>query len=301
MDGEHPASEPGSGATPQPEQSPVDDPRPDGARPRREPAFNLPGVIVFCCALLLGLHALRTALSTETDNTLVAALAFLPARVTLALHVLSDQQLGQDFRTAVDGNAILAEQIRFLLGDGQLKPWTFASYALLHASWAHVGFNCVWLVAFGSAVARRFSALRFLALMVVAAILGAVAQWAADIASFQLVIGASAAVSGAMGAAVRFVFRPSDEPRRLFDRALVNEPFRQPALTLRQTFTTRVALLFIAIWFGTNLLFGVYPALSGMGDGPVAWQAHIGGFLAGLLLFSLFDPAQHRHVQAPPD
>ncbi len=291
MEGEHPTPSTGA-AAPEPSaaaQSP----------PRREPAFNLPGVIVFSCAVLLGLHALRLALSNESDNTLVAALAFLPARATIALHILSDEQLGRSFQAAVGRNAIVAEQIQFLLSDGQLKPWTFASYALLHASWAHVGFNCIWLVAFGSAVARRFTALRFLLLMLVAAVIGALVQWAADIASFQLVIGASAAVSGAMGAAVRFVFRPNDEPRRLFDRALVNEPFRQPALTLAQTFTNKVALLFILFWFGTNLLFGIFPALSGMGDGAVAWQAHIGGFLAGLLLFPLFDPARLK-VALPP-
>ena len=263
--------------------------------PRREPMFNLPGVIVVSCIVLVGLHALRAIVSVETDNQIVAYLAFMPARVSIALH-LASAQVTDAYNAAVEHSPIMAAQIDFLVGDGHLRWWTFLTYALLHGSWAHVGFNCVWLVAFGSAVARRFTALRFLSLMAVAAVAGALLDYAVDVASFQIVIGASAAVSGAMGAATRFVFRPSDEPTRIFDRAKLDEAFRQPALTLRQTFTTKTALVFIIFWFVTNLLFGYFPALGGMGDGPIAWQAHIGGFLVGLLLFPLFD---RRPVVAP--
>ena len=249
---------------------------------RREPAFNIPGVIVACCALLLGIHGVREVLSVETDNALVAALAFIPARITLALH-LAPNQLTSAYHALVDRNPILASQLDFLMGDGQMRPWTFLTYAFLHASWAHVGFNCIWLVAFGSAVARRFSALRFLLLLVVAAVAGAAVQYLTNITSFELVIGASAAVSGAMGAVVRFVFRPSDEPRRMFDRSRLNDAFCQPGLSLRQTFTNKAAVIFIIVWFASDLLFGLYPALSGISTAPVAWQAHIGGFLAGRL------------------
>ena len=49
-------------------------------------------------------------------------------------------------------------------------------------------------------------------------------------------------------------------------------------------------LAFLAVWFGINILFGL-GSQSITGDNEVvAWQAHIGGFLAGLLLFSWFDP-----------
>ena len=47
---------------------------------------------------------------------------------------------------------------------------------------------------------------------------------------------------------------------------------------------------FLAIWFGVNILFGVGSIEIGMDGASVAWQAHIGGFFAGLVLFSLFDP-----------
>jgi membrane associated rhomboid family serine protease len=58
-------------------------------------------------------------------------------------------------------------------------------------------------------------------------------------------------------------------------------------------------LAFLAIWFGVNIIFGVGSIAIGMDEGQsVAWQAHIGGFFAGLLLFSLFDPVPHRDADA---
>lgn len=263
------------------------------ATPRRdrEPAFNIPGVIVACCVVLFGIHALRLLVSTETDNRIVATFAFVPARTSIALHVATDR-LAAAYQALVENNPVVASQLDFLLGDGRARWWTFVTYAFLHASWMHVGFNCIWLVAFGSAVARRFSRWRFLLLLVVSAAAGAVTQYLFDITSFQVIIGASAAVAGAMGAATRFVFRPA-APMRIFDRSRIDEAFRRPALSLRQTFTTKAALVFIIFWFVTNLLFGLIPRLGGAGDGLIAWQAHLGGFAAGLLLFPLFDPARH--------
>ncbi len=271
------------------EALPSDPPRP--ARRRREPAFNVPAVIVVVCGVLLGIHGLRALISNEADNGLVAQLAFIPARITLALFPKS-VALVDSYQAIVAQNPIFAQQIGFLLGDGQLKPWTLLTYALLHASWAHVGFNCIWLVAFGSAVARRFSTPSFLLMLCAAAIAGALAQWLANYASFGLVIGASGAVSGAMGAAVRFVFRPNEEPRQIFDRRGLDAAYRLPALSLRDTLANRTALVFIVFWFATDLLFGLFPALSGISDQPVAWQAHIGGFLVGILAFPLFDRRQ---------
>ncbi|HMN88148.1 MAG TPA: rhomboid family intramembrane serine protease, partial [Bauldia sp.] len=55
----------------------------------------------------------------------------------------------------------------------------------------------------------------------------------------------------------------------------------------------RVAI-FLLVWFGLNLVFGLLPAGGGLASGAVAWEAHVGGFIAGLLLFPLFDPVPRR-------
>ena len=64
----------------------------------------------------------------------------------------------------------------------------------------------------------------------------------------------------------------------------------------------RRALTFLIAWFATNLLFGLGSISFGIGGGAIAWQAHIGGFAAGLLLFSAFDPVRRADSAglAPP-
>ena len=55
---------------------------------------------------------------------------------------------------------------------------------------------------------------------------------------------------------------------------------------------------FLAVWFGVNIIFGVGSIAIGADGASVAWQAHIGGFFAGLLLFSLFDPVPRTATNA---
>jgi membrane associated rhomboid family serine protease len=69
-----------------------------------------------------------------------------------------------------------------------------------------------------------------------------------------------------------------------------------PAAPLLVTLRNPRVIAFLAVWFGFNLLFGL-GSLPVIADGQsVAWQAHVGGFLAGLLLFSAFDPVEPKAV-----
>jgi membrane associated rhomboid family serine protease len=162
--------------------------------------------------------------------------------------------------------------------------WTFVSYSLLHADWMHFGVNSVWLLPIGSAVARRFGPVRFLGFFAVTAAAGAALHLATHAGEQYPMIGASAAVSGAMAAAMRFAFQRGGPLGILRGE---DESYRVPAIPLTGVLSDARVLLFLAVWFGINLIFGITSPLS---DQPVAWQAHIGGFLAGLLLFSWFDP-----------
>ena len=74
-----------------------------------------------------------------------------------------------------------------------------------------------------------------------------------------------------------------------------------PAASLAEVFSDSRILFFLAIWFSSNLLFGIgVPSLPGT-EQSVAWQAHIGGFLAGLFLFSWFDPVPPRSKIPPAE
>ncbi|HEY8071784.1 MAG TPA: rhomboid family intramembrane serine protease, partial [Methylocystis sp.] len=59
--------------------------------------------------------------------------------------------------------------------------------------------------------------------------------------------------------------------------------------TLAQTFSDPRAMVFLMSWLLVNFLYGLVPQAPG-GAGVIAWEAHIGGFMAGLLLFGWFDP-----------
>ena len=65
-----------------------------------------------------------------------------------------------------------------------------------------------------------------------------------------------------------------------------------PALPLSAVLRDPRVLIFLGVWFGLNLLFGLGSLGVDGGDQAIAWQAHIGGFLAGLLAFALFDPVK---------
>ena len=69
---------------------------------------------------------------------------------------------------------------------------------------------------------------------------------------------------------------------------LMHVLFRHPSRTERQARPRTQAITFVCLWLLFNWIFGVYGAeLMGYGE-RIAWQAHVGGFAAGLLLFPLF-------------
>jgi membrane associated rhomboid family serine protease len=216
-------------------------------------------------AVLILIHAVRMlAFTANFDFEVLLRFGFIPVRYdpSLVLGGTLPGGVGADF-------------------------WTFLTYALLHADITHLGFNSVWLLAFGTPVARRFGAARFLFFMVVTAAAGAAAHLATHVGEFLPMIGASAAISGAMAAAARFAFQRGGPLRVRDNRA---ESFRVPAASLGAALRDSRILIFLAIWFGVNLIFGIGSISISGAEQAVAWQAHIGGFVSGLLLFGWFDP-----------
>jgi membrane associated rhomboid family serine protease len=268
---------------------------------KRERLFNVPGVILWLVAIMGLIHAVRTyALGNEADFDLLATFAFTPARLTAQFDAAGVAAALRELALRGGGEIDYAT---FFFGDASAQPWTLLTYAFLHADWMHFGLNSIWLLAFGAPVARRFGTLRFMALFCVTALLGVLMHYALHAYDAMPIIGASAAVSGAMGAALRFVFQPG-APLGLALALRPDEPlaYRLPALPLRRAFQDRRVLTFMVFWFVTNFIFGIAAQPLGLSEGGVAWEAHVGGFLAGLLLFSLFDPKPSDFaMQAEPD
>jgi membrane associated rhomboid family serine protease len=234
-------------------------------RPRRQPMLNVPGVVAALIAVMGLVHAVLFLMLTEEQRTeFLLLFAFIPARYDASLmpEVVWPGGVGADI-------------------------WTFISYALIHGNLAHLLFNAVWLLAFGSPVARRFGSVRFLAFMAVTAAAGAAVHLLTHYGELLPMIGASAAISGAMAAATRFAFQRGGPLAYGGD---TEDAYRVPAADLLTSLRDKRVLAFLAVWFGVNILFGVW-AVSATGfEQSIAWQAHIGGFLAGLVAFPIFDP-----------
>ncbi len=226
--------------------------RPPDLRERpREPVFNLPAIVVALIALCVGIFLVEFYLLTaDQDYAFVVRAAFIPERYS---------------------------------GDYPIDIYAFTSpvtYSLLHGGWLHLVINMVSLAAFGSPLANRLGAVRFVLFWIVASVAAAALQYVMNLGESSYLVGASGAISGMMGAAARFGFR--------IDRSAGRAGFAGPILPVRIVFGSRTVVSFLAIWMAVNLVTGLGSVVPGM-DSQIAWEAHIGGFLVGFFGIALFD------------
>jgi len=231
-----------------------------------EPIFNVPGIVM----AIIGIFALVRAgeeflLTSEEDIAFLYYFAFIPARYDTSL--------------LPPGS--------FPGGVGA-EIWTFVTYAFLHGDTSHLAMNSIWFLPFGSAVARRFGIVRVIGFFVITAAAGALVHLITHHGELVPMIGASAAVSGFMAGAIRFAFQRGG-PLTMF-RSDDASAYLVPAAPLAVALRDPRILVFLLAWFGLNLLFGIGSIGLPGGEQSIAWQAHFGGFIAGLLLFSVFDP-----------
>ena len=256
-------------------EAPLDNPQelpPDRAiRAPHEPILTLPPALTAYVVVIAVIH-LRVFLPPELENWTIDVFGFIPKRYDTSL-------LDYTFP-----------------GGTGAKVWTFVTYSLLHANLTHIVFNVLWLLPFGSALARRFGAVRFFLFMAVTAAAGALAHLLTHEHAVAPMIGASASVSGTMAAAIRFAFVQGSFLS--FSRGDAEAAAKVPALSLWRALRNPRVLGFLAVWFGINIIFGLGSIAIGIDGASVAWQAHIGGFFAGLVLFSLFDPVQRKASDA---
>ncbi|WP_316354932.1 rhomboid family intramembrane serine protease [Devosia sp.] len=229
-------------------------------QPGREPIFLLPGDVTAIIGVLVAIHLASTLVLNQAGQMqLVFWFAFQPLRIIAGLDDLS-----------------LAVPL----------IWTPFSHALLHASWEHLLVNAAWFAIFATPVSRRYGAGPMMAIFFVSAAAGAALFAATTLYSGSYLIGASGGVAGLTGAAVRFIFQPvivAQHPET-GERVVVGRRLASFGDLWRDS----RARFFILIWVLLNAAVPLLPLLTGT-QMAVAWQAHLGGFFAGLLLVGLFE------------
>lgn len=159
---------------------------------------------------------------------------------------------------------------RLLAGWQDPAQWaTIGSSMFLHGGVAHVLGNCWFLWVFGNNVEDRLGSFGFLLFYLASGLAAALAQVAVQPGSAIPMVGASGAISGVLGAYLVF-----------FPRAWVISlvPWIVPILPIP-------AVLFLVLWFVVQAYAGVGSLMDGSAAaGGVAWFAHAGGFIAGVVM-----------------
>jgi len=167
-----------------------------------------------------------------------------------------DQQLVTEF-------GLVPANITGDQGNLLLNLVSLITYQFLHGGWVHLGVNMLSLAAFGAPVERLLGVRRFVLFYLSAGVVSAAVHVVFFPESPDPVIGASGAISGVFGAVL---------------------------MLMRQVGSLSSLLPIAGIWIALNVFFGIFGGTPGAGGEPVAWTAHIGGFIYGLAAIRLFMP-----------
>jgi len=150
---------------------------------------------------------------------------------------------------------------------------SFATYMFLHGGWLHLGFNMWSLWIFADNVEDVMGPARFVAFYFCCGLAALTAHYVFNLHATQPVVGASGAIAGVMGA--YFLLYPHAKVVTLIPIIIIPYIVELPAV------------VFLGLWFGVQLLSGLW-SLGAHQGGGIAWWAHAGGFVAGMLLMPVF-------------
>ena len=158
---------------------------------------------------------------------------------------------------------------RFLANPSSDLPTLFTSM-FMHGGWLHLLGNMLYLWIFGDNVEDRFGHVKFIVFYLLCGLGATFAQMAFSSGSNVPNLGASGAIAGVLGAYI--VLFPKGRVNVLMGRGVIPMP----------------ALVVIGFWIVLQFISGVGSISNSAETGGVAYMAHIGGFIAGVVLTFLF-------------
>jgi membrane associated rhomboid family serine protease len=238
-----------------------------GGQLRGGPILNLPtpipAILFWTVLVFFASIAIRSPFS---GNPLFIDLAFVPIR----------------FLALIESGAVALAVIPLI------------THIFLHGSLGHLALNMLWLMVFGSGIARRLcvegvpppdrtrNMTVFLGFYLACGLAGALTHFAAHPFDPTPMVGASGAISGLMAGTLRFALR--------LYAPMGAEYGKLASLWARPV--VMASLLYVGLNAGT----GIVGSMGIEGAAMIAWEAHIGGYVFGLIAFPLFD----RLAKRPP-
>lgn len=202
---------------------------------------------------------------------------FLACRASIPTEITQLQRLADAPRAELDQTGDLLAQVQRARCPRKNVLLSILTSLFLHGGIAHLAFNMLFLWVFGNNVEDRLGRAAFIAFYLATGVIATFAQALVSPSSPTPLIGASGAIAGVLGAYL--IMFPRARVRTLFLITVIDVP----------------AAVVLALWFLTQLLQGVGPGAVGS---SVAYVAHIGGFIAGVLLTLAWPRARGRNVRS---
>ena len=223
------------------------------------PTYSTPIVVYALIALNVAIFFYEVSLTGSVQQLFINTWALIPAELTCSLPI------NLEFITVPDSQFCLASADNMA---PEMEWITLFSSQFLHGGLAHLGGNMLFLWVFGNNIEDRLGSFKFLIFYLTCGALAALCQWIFEPGSTIPTVGASGAIAGVMGA---YIIR--------FPRAKI--------MTFIGFFLIPVpAYLFLGWWFIQQSFYS-YASLGATvdpGAGGVAYWAHAGGFVFGVLL-----------------
>jgi membrane associated rhomboid family serine protease len=226
------------------------------------PTFPIVNLVIIAINVVIFLYQL---VNPDFTNGFAA----VPAEITTGRDLV-----GQFPIPLPDGTVAIVDEAR-----GPSPIWiTLFTSMFMHGGWTHLGGNMLFLFIFGDNVEKAFGHARYLAFYLVCGLVASLAQVYSGPDSILPSLGASGAIAGVLAA------------------YLVLFPANRVRVLLGYFVTTVPAVAMIGLWALIQFFSGFAATSLSAQTGGVAYMAHIGGFVAGILLALLLRPFADRGV-----
>lgn len=211
------------------------------------------------------------------ESTFTYAYSTVPAEIINGHDIVTEAQTFTDPNTG----------IQFLIPGLGVTPvpvyFTLLTSMFMHGSWMHLVGNMLYLWIFGDNIENRLGRTRYIIFYLLCGLIASLSHVFSTVMSTQSSIvpslGASGAISGVLGAYLMLF--PKRKVKMFVIRAVIDVP----------------SWAALGFWIVLQVVMGLGLLGGDSGGGGVAYAAHIGGFLAGLILIKFFDPLKRNSLE----